>query len=383
MGHHKPSSQYLEKLRERYAQATKKERSQILDEFVATSGYHRKHAIALLRGQRRHRDGTKPIRRPRARFYTDEDQRAVLWLAELFDQINSKRLRAALDRELASLRAQGHLRVSRRCFQHLQRISPATLDRIRNRFHASHRATRSGTKPGTLLKQQIPIHTFADWDDQRPGFAEIDLVQHEGGNPNGFFACTLNCTDVATAWISLRAVPTKAQTHVFVALQDIRRALPFPLLGIDSDNGSEFINDQLWRYCHQEQLTFTRGRAGRKNDNPYVEQKNWSVVRRLVGYARYDTPRQVQYLNALYQVYELYVNHFLPVMKLVRKERHGTRVKRIYDEPQTPYQRVLDSPTVSATVKAKLRAQHARLDVVQLKQQIDKLLATLKASVRE
>lgn len=231
MGHHKSSSQYLEKLRERYAQASKKERSQILDEFVATSGYHRKHAIALLRGQRRHRDPASPSRRPRARFYTDEDQRAVVWLAMLFDQINAKRLRAAMDRELVAvpLRDKGHLRVSRTCFQHLQRISPATLDRIRHIFHVQRGTKRGGSKPGTLLKQQIPIHTFADWDDQRLGFAEIDLVQHEGGNPNGLFACTLNRTDVATAWISLRAVPggpTKHNTgEVIFAAASLRTAM--------------------------------------------------------------------------------------------------------------------------------------------------------------
>ncbi|MGB8647954.1 MAG: transposase, partial [Anaerolineae bacterium] len=149
------------------------------------------------------------------------------------------------------------------------------------------------------------------------------------------------------------------------------------------DNGAEFINEELVRYCAQEHLTFTRGRAGRKNDNPYVEQKNWSVVRRLVGYARYDTPRQVQLLNQLYSVYLLYVNHFLPVMKLLRKERQGSRTKRIYDEPKTPYQRVLDAPTVSKVAKAKLRAQHRTLDVVHLKQQIDKFLAALKASAGE
>ena len=383
MSHTKPSAQYLDKLRERYAQAAKKERGHILDEFVATTGYHRKHAIALLRGQRRHRDPAKRIHRPRARFYTDEDQRAVLWAAQLFDEINSKRLRRALDTELAHLRDQGHFRFSRKCFQHLQRISPASLDRIRRIFRPATPKHRGGTKPGSLLKQQIPIRTFADWDDAQPGFGEVDLVQHEGGNSSGFFACSLNFTDVATAWIGLRAVPTKAQVHVFGALQEIRGELPFPLLGLDSDNGGEFINDELVRYCEQEHVTFTRGRAGRKNDNPYVEQKNWSVVRRLVGYARYDTPRQVQLLNQLYRVYTLYVNHFLPVMKLLRKERIGSRTKRIYDEPKTPYQRVLDAPTVSKAAKAKLRAQHRTLDVVRLKQQTDKYLAELKATTGE
>ncbi len=160
----------------------------------------------------------------------------------------------------------------------------------------------------------------------------------------------------------------------------MRRDLPFPLLGIDSDNGSEFINDELIRYCDDEHLTFTRGRVGRKNDNPYVEQKNWSVVRRLVGSLRYDTQRQVDQLNALYTVYRLYVNHFLPVTKLVSKVRHGRRVQKLYDDPKTPYHRVLDSPHVGEPEQRKLRGLHAKLDVVELRRELDRRLDTLNPS---
>ena len=181
-------------------------------------------------------------------------------------------------------------------------------------------------------------------------------MQHEGGNSSGFFACTLNVTDVSTGWTEMRAVLTKAQKHVFAALDQIRGNLPFPLLGLDSDNGQELINDELIRYCDHEQLTFTRGRVGHKNDNPFVEQKNWSVVRRLVGYGRYETQRHVQQLNALYEVYRLYVNHFLPVQQLVSKVRDGSKVKKVYDDPKTPHQRALDSDQVSKEAKRKLRA---------------------------
>lgn len=376
----KPSEQYLGKLCERYRQATKKQRGRILDEFVKTTGYHRKHAIALLRGKRQHHNPKTPIRRPRQRIYSDEDKRALLGLAELFDQIGSKRLRVALDVELQNLRRQHHLQVSGVCFKHLQVMSPATMDRLRHAERRPPGHRRGGTKPGTLLKRQIKVRTFADWDDKRPGFEEIDLVQHDGGNPRGFFACTLDVTDVCLGWTEMRAVPTKAQKYVFVALTQIRAQLPFPLLGLDSDNGAEFINDQLIRYCDEEQLTFTRGRVGRKNDNPFVEQKNWSVVRRLVGDARYDTPLQVNQLNALYRVYRLYVNHFLPVMKLVNKVRVGSRVKKIYDAPKTPYQRVLDSAEVSEEAKRKVRAIHAELDIVHLRHQMDEMLDALKPS---
>lgn len=376
----KPSEQYLGKLRERYRKATKKQRGRILDEFVETTGYHRKHAVALLRGKRRHRDPKLPLRRPRRRIYTDEDKRALLWLANLFDQIGSKRLRVALDTELLKLRRQKHLRVSAPCYKRLQRISPATMDRLRRAERRAPGHRRGGTKPGTLLKHQIPIRTFADWDDKRPGFTEMDLVQHDGGNSRGFFACTLNLTDVCTGWTEMRAVPTKAQKHVFAALAHLRGHLPFPLLGLDSDNGEEFINDELLRYCRHEQLTFTRGRVGRKNDNAYIEQKNWSVVRRLVGDARYDTLHQVAQLNALYEVYRLYVNHFLPVTKLMEKIRVRRKIKKVYDAPKTPYQRVLDAEQVAPAHKRKLRAVHSQLDVVQLRRQLDALLDGLSPS---
>jgi hypothetical protein len=373
----KPSEQYLNQLRKRYRKATKKQRGRILDELVETTGYHRKHAIALLRGKRQHRNPQVPIRHPRQRIYTDEDKRAVLWLADLFDEIGSKRLRAAMDPVLQTLYQQQHLRVGRACFKRLQVISPATMDRLRRTERRAPGRRRGGTKPGTLLKSQISVRTFADWDDKRPGFEEIDLVQHDGGNSSGFFACTLNVTDVCLGWTELRAVVTKAQKYVFAALGHIRADLPFPLLGLDSDNGAEFINDQLIRYCDTEKITFTRGRTGHKNDNPFVEQKNWSVVRRLVGYARYDTQSQVNQLNALYAVTRLYLNHFVPVQKLVSKERQGRKTRKVFDAYKTPYQRVLDSPLVSEKAKRKLRAIHAALDVVQLKRQMDELLDAL------
>jgi hypothetical protein len=378
VSHIKPSAKFLARLCKRYAQATKKHRRDMLDEFVATTGYHRKHASALLSGKRRWRNPDPPIHRARRQFYTDEDRQAVLWFVELFDDIGSKRLRVAMNNELANLRHSMHLQVSRKCYQHLWQVSASTMDRWRRAARHPGRRLRGGTKPGTLLKRQIPIRTFAQWDDKRPGFAEIDLVQHDGGTNQGDFACTLTFTDVATSWTELGATPNKAQVHVFQVLKHERAQLPFPLLGIDSDNGAEFINHELQRYSEQEQLTFTRGRVGRKNDNPFVEEKNWSVVRRLVGYGRYDTPKQVAQLNALYQVYRWYFNHFLPVTKLLQTEHHGSRVRKIYDAPKTPYQRVLDSPDVSDEVKAKLRREHAKLDVVHLKHQLDQRLAELK-----
>lgn len=382
MSHTKPGAKFLAQLRKRYAKARKKQKTTILNEFVATTGYQRKYASLLLDGKRCWRAPSKPLRRLRRRFYTEEDQRAVLWLAELFDDIGSKRLRAAMNIELPNLRHNGHLKVSRSSYQHLLKVSASTMDRWRRAARRPGHKRRGGTKPGTLLKHQIPIRTFADWNDKRPGFSEMDLVQHDGGKNKGDFANTLNLTDVCTGWTEPAATPNKAQGHVFAALKQIRARLPFPLLGVDSDNGSEFINDELKRYCDQEQLTFTRGRVGRKNDNAFIEEKNWSTIRRSVGYARYDTPKQVAQLNAFYAVHRLYLNHFLPITKLVKTERHGRRVKKSYDQPKTPYQRVLDSPDVSEQGKAKLRREHATLDVVLLKQEWNRRLAALKPTAQ-
>jgi hypothetical protein len=376
--HSKPSGKFLATLQLRYRKCKRRQRGQMLDEFVATTGYHRKYAIALLRGKlERAARGPRPPRKP---TYTSLDRLVLLRLAALFDQIGSKRLRAALDATLPALRTNGFLRVSPEGYRHLEQMSPATMDRLRVGDPQRLGHGRSLTKPGTLLKQQIAIRTYADWNDKRPGFMEMDLVDHSGGLAQGDFAQTLNMTDVSSGWTEMQAVPNKAQSHVFAALQTIRARLPFTLLGIDSDNGAEFINEQLWRYCKTERLTFTRGRSGRKNDNAYVEQKNWSVIRRLVGYGRYDSPAQVKLLNQLFATYRLYVNFFLPVVKLQSKAREGSHTRKVYDKPQTPYQRLLDSATLSAAQKQALTKQYLQLDVVQLKQTIDHLLQSLKAS---
>jgi hypothetical protein len=372
---------YLSLLKERYRKASRKERSTILDEFVKTTGYHRKYAIALLNGRRQRSQG--PIKRPRGAEYGPEEARALLSLSQLFDHINSKRLRSALDAELPGLYKSGFLQVSSECYGKLKRVSPASIDRLLASRRRQPARRRGLTKPGTLLKHQIPVRTWADWTEDRPGFCEMDLVDHSGGRiiRGADHAWTLCFTDVKTAWTECVAVRNKAQVHVFAAIKSARRRLPFPLLGIDSDNGSEFINDQLYRYCLQEELTFTRGRAGKKNDSAFVEQKNWSVVRRAVGYYRYDTPEQLALLNRLYALLHWYNNFFLPVMKLKEKVRVGSRKKRVYDEPQTPYARALASPDVSNADKAQLREAYHFLDLVSLRTQIDDVQEVLLKTV--
>ncbi|MGH9765398.1 MAG: DDE-type integrase/transposase/recombinase, partial [Blastocatellia bacterium] len=240
----------------------------------------------------------------------------------------------------------------------------------------------SHTKPGSLLKSQIPIRRFDKWNEGKPGFVEIDLVGHDGGNSSGEFCFTLDVTDIFTRWTETRAVKNKAQVWVFKALEYIIKLLPFALLGIDSDNGSEFINAHLLRYCQQQKITFTRARPYRKNDNCFVEERNNSIVRRAVGYQRYDTDDQLKTLNELYSLLRLYTNYFQPVMKLIKKERVGSKVKKVYDKPQTPYHRVLASADVSDLQKRKIRNEYTGLNPAQLKREISRLQEKLAASGR-
>ena len=372
---------YLALLKARYRKASKKERSAILDEYVRTTGHHRKYAIGVLSGKRKR--AKHPVRRPRRTIYGDEEARALLVLSDLFDGICSKRLRAAMNIELPRLYEKGFLHITPLCYQKLIQVSPATIDRLLTGRRLQVTKSRGFTKPGTLLKHHIPIRTWADWTEDRPGFCEMDLVDHSGGIVirGADHAWTLCFTDVKVTWTECVATPNKAQVHVFDAIRRARERLPFPLLGIDSDNGSEFINDQLYRYSVQERITFTRGRAGKKNDSAYAEQKNWSVVRRAVGYYRYDTPEQLDLLNRLYAVMHFYVNFFLPTMKLEEKSRLGSKVKKVYDEPRTPYARVLESPHVSEEHKAQLRETYEVLDLVSLRQQINDLQSQLLDSV--
>jgi hypothetical protein len=232
---------------------------------------------------------------------------------------------------------------------------------------------RSHTKPGSLLKHQIPIRTWSDWNEACPGFLEIDLVSHEGGDPRGDFAYTLDATDICTGWTETVAVRNRAELWVLAGLKQALARFPFKIRGIDSDNGSEFINNHLVRYCTQQKITFTRSRPYRKNDNCFVEQKNSSVVRRAVGYARHDTPEELELLNELYSRLRLYTNYFQPVMKLREKTRTGSRVTKKYDKARTPYGRVLTSRDIAKPVKRTLRRDYRELNPALLGREIDRL----------
>lgn len=265
--------------------------------------------------------------------------------------------------------------------QLLLEISPATIDR----FLTSARKKvfgkgRTITKPGTLLKHQIPIHVFTRWDARKPGFGEVDLVAHCGVTAKGEFAYTLDFIDLDINWNECVAFLGKGENNAMGAVQIIRKRLPFPLLGIDSDNGEEFINWELYRWCQKEKITFTRCREYHKNDQAHVEEKNWSVVRRYIGYRRYDTKEQVEILNILYGKLRLYFNFFQATMKLERKERTGAKVKRIYTKAKTPYQRVLEHPAISQQSKDNLTAQYQFLNPAKLLREIMETTDQLNAS---
>jgi len=365
----------------RYQRSPKKEKSKILSELVELTEYNRAYARRVLR---QHGQRLKPGKqslvvdvrlcatRGRAPVYDEKVKAALLKIWKVMDYICGKRMQPALAEMVIVLERHNELRCDRLTKQKLLRVSAATIDRLlrpeRRKYELRGKAR---TKPGTLLKHQIPIRTFAEWDEQQPGFGEIDLVGHDGGVAAGEYCQTLDLTDIATTWTETMAVRNKAQARVFEALQKVRKNLPFPLLGLDSDNGSEFINDELLRYCKQERISFTRSRPYRKNDSCFVEQKNYSIVRRAVGYARYDTDEQCQLLNELYSYLRLYTNFFLPTMKLKSKERMGSRVKKKYDQALTPYQRVWQSKLVSKAKKDQLRTKYVTLNPAALKRKIE------------
>jgi hypothetical protein len=373
----------------RYRKAGKKDKGRILDEFTQLTRYNRSYASWVLRmwGKRIRinnklvivGDWRKRIRRNKPRSYDEKVLSGLRKIWVIMDCMCGKRLVGVIGELIPVLEEHGEIELDTRTKQKLLKISASTIDRAlapeRKRLLIR---TRSRTKPGTLLKHKIPIKTFSQWDEQRPGFVEIDLVGHDGGNIGGDYIQTLDVTDVCTGWTETQAVRNKAQVWVFEALKRIRECLPFKLLGIDSDNGSEFINGELYRYCLKEEITFTRARAYRKNDNCYVEQKNWSVVRRALGYLRYDTQGELEIINRLHGYLRLYTNHFQPVMKMIEKTREGSRVKKKYDKPRTPYQRVLDTCDVEKGKKEALKREHVKLNPAELKRQITRLQDKLR-----
>jgi hypothetical protein len=361
-------TEYAEAVRGRYLRSTKKVKTKILDEFVAATELHRKAAIRLL-NRRGRPPGKKRSGRPR--LYGLEAMAALKVAWEATDRLCSKRFHPFLPELVSILRGKGELSLTEETETQLCHMSASTIDRILRRWRGSGtRRSLSTTKPGTLLKNSIPVRTFSEWEDTRPGFIEADLVAHCGESTEGFYLTTLSTVDVATGWCEPVAVWGKGQDRVGGAVYDVRKRLPMPLLGLDSDNGSEFINQSLYDYCRRNGITFTRSRSYKKNDSCHVEQKNWSVVRRVIGYDRFNSKAAYETLGNVYTLLRLYINFFQPVLKLVGKTRNGAKVRKTYDTAQTPYQRLLKSDVLTEDKKRELANIYGALNPVTLLKQI-------------
>lgn len=359
----------------RYQAAGHTQKTTILDEFVAATGYTRKYAIRVLRHPP---PVAAAISRPRAPRYGPAVQAALRVAWKAANGICGKRLVPFLPELIAALERHGHLALTDEVRTQLLILRAATADRL---LAGARRAAGprgiATTKPGALLKQQMPLRTFAGWDDAAPGFVEADLVAHCVPQAAGAFLPTLVLTDVATGWTECLPLLTRSHDAVIGALGQARQLLPFPLLGLDTDNGPEFLNDELLGYCERERITFTRGRAYRKNDQCFVEQKNGVIVRQLVGYDRFEGTDAYRQLGEVYRALRLYVNFFQPSMKLRETRRDGTALHRRYDRAQTPWQRLLASGILAEEATARLTGIFHALDPVRLRRQLGALLDAL------
>jgi hypothetical protein len=368
--------EYAAVQRVRYLQATRSEKRRLLDEVVAVTGIHRKAAIRLLRRAPRARATPGPGGRPREYGADVAAAATVLWQAA--GRIGAHRLHPFVAELLERLVQCDELTVPLAVEKRLRQASATTLKRLLAPARAQYPPRAATiTHPGPVLRHEIPIRTFTDWDDVRPGFLEIDLVAHCGSSTQGFFLCTLCAVDIATAWIELEPVWGKYQDRVGGAVDRIRQRLPMPLLGLDSDNGSEFINRGLLGYCRRHAITFTRSRAWKKNDSAHVEQKNGAVVRHLVGYDRFASQAAYAQLRRVYELARLHVNFFQPVEKLVTKRREGARSQRIYDRAQSPYQRLCAAGVLAADRRHDLEMLYQRLNPLQLRRDLDAALDRL------
>ena len=370
--------EYAAVQRERYLQAPRAEKRQLLDEVVAVTGIHRKAAIRLLRRAPRPRAMPGPGGRPREYGPAVGAAAEVLWQAS--GRIGAHRLHPFVSELLDRLVQYGELPLAPDVEKRLRQASRPTLARLLAPARAQYpRRGAASTRPGTWLRQEIPIRTFTEWDDARPGFCEVDLVAHCGNSTEGFYLCTLCAVDIATLWVELDAVWGKGQERVGGAIHHVWQRLPVPLVGLDSDNGSEFINHGLYDWCRRYGITFTRSRPWKKNDSAHVEQKNGAVVRQLIGYDRFSSRAAYRQLQRVYELARLHVNFFQPVEKLQAKTRQGARTHRVYDRAQTPYQRLCAAGVLTAEKRQELETLYQRLNPLQLRRDLDAALDRLWA----
>src|SRR5215475_13523377 len=350
---------------ERYRTAVRAGKKQILDEFVQVTGYHRKHAIRALK-----RIDRGDASAPRSRIYDEAVRSALTILWEAADRICGKRLKEAIPTLVAAMERHGHLQLEAEVRRRLLAMSAATMDRLLEPVRQAGRQGRRRSHLNTALRRSIAVRTFNDWNDPPPGFFEMDMVANNGGSVAGSHVHSLVLTDIASGWTEAAALVMREQTLITITVEEIRGKLPFPLLGLDVDNDSAFINETVVGYCKGQEIELTRSRAYKKNDQAWIEQKNGSVVRRLVGYGRLEGATGAEALGALHEVARLYVNFFQPSFKQKSKMREGAKVAKKYYPPATPYERLLASDRVVDTCKEELRRVFQTLDPVDLLRRI-------------
>ncbi len=362
----------LNTLRDKYQSSDWATKNKILDGFVIATNYERKYACRLLNAKQTTVKKT-PNKRGKPVYY-DAAVKHVLEIAwHASNQICSKRIVPFLPQLIDSLVRHGHLQLTDEVKSKVLSVSPATFDRLLKKERVKIYGGQSSTQPGSLLKNNIPVRTFTDWDEEQPGFFEMDLVAHCGDAVKGVFLNTLVMTDIVTTWTECIALIRKSADDVILGLETASQLLPFSILGCDVDNGSEFINYDVLEYCKKNEITFTRSRAYKKNDQAHVEEKNGSIVRRLIGYDRYETEAAWEAMCQLYSVLRLYINFYQPTLKLLKKKRVGSRTIKSYEKAKTPYQRVLESNHIAQAIKDQLTNQFLKLDPMILKENIKRL----------
>lgn len=372
-------SELIASYRRRYKKCSKKEKGHIISAIVDATGYCRKYVIQAMNADA---SVPKKITRTRTSRYAHLYETLTrIWAASNF--LCGKRIKPFLPELVKSLKRHNEIKLSKDDEALILSVSAATIDRI---LAPARKQTiikgRSTTKPGTLLKHQIPIRTFADWDENKPGFLEVDLVAHTDTS-RGDYVNTLTMTDIATGWTVCTAFWNRGEQACVAAIEEVKPTLPFPIRGIDSDNGSEFINAHLMRYCKRNAITFTRSRPYKKNDSAHVEQKNWDVVRKMIGYGKFDTHEQLDIIKRIERLLAFYQNYFQPSQKLVSKTRIGAKVKKKYDTAQTPAQRLIERKDTPKETKKLLKDTFRQLNPVELLRNINHIVRELYDTIHE
>lgn len=371
----------LDEVKPRYLKSSKKEKGRILDEFCSNTGYARKYAINILQARCDYHRVRREGRKKRKRAYGQATLSAIIKIWEFLDYPCGSRLQPVLASTAEALERFNEIEINKTIKKDLGKIGSRTLDRRLKRERQIRRLNRNRgtTRHGSLLKSSIPIR-ITDWDTNRVGFMEIDTVAHNGGDPSGEHIWSLDAVEIYSGWSEQVAVMGKSEQRVIEAVEKVEIAAPFDTLGFDSDGGGEFINWHMIRYCEKKNLLFTRSRPDRKNDNAYVEQKNYTHIRQWLGYGRYDTMKQMKLINGLYRgELRLFNNFFRPVMKILSKEKVNNSIcRKRYDTAKTPYQRLMNCPQISDAKKKELRAIYLSLNPAELKRKIDQKIKKIR-----